>query len=106
MKKYFLIETEEEIKFGDTVDVALHKDVENGEVIVNKKVTVDGDNVDILVSLGILEECEMGEQEQEGTLHFFEEDMNSTLDEIIEILKEVSDKTDAIEKLLTAKSKK
>lgn len=105
MKKYFLVETEEEIKFGDTVDVALHKDIENGEVIVNKKVTVDEDNVDTLVSLGILEECEMG-VEQEGTIHFFEEDMNSTLDEIIDILKEVSDKTDAIEKLLTAKSKK
>jgi hypothetical protein len=58
MKKYFVVETDEAIEFGDVVNLTFFKEIEDGKVTIEKEVEFNEDSMDMLIEMGFVEERE------------------------------------------------
>jgi hypothetical protein len=65
MKKYFVVETDEAIEFGEVINLTLFKELEDGKVTVEKDVEFTEDSMDWLIEMGFVEEREIEEKEEE-----------------------------------------
>ena len=63
MKKYFVVETDEVIEFGEVVNLTLFKDIEDGKITIEKCVEFNEDSMDWLIEMGFVEEREVEEEE-------------------------------------------
>ena len=63
MKKYFIAETDEEVQFGDTIELDFTKEVKYGRIKTTKDITLNETTLPWLLKTGIIEECEMEEEE-------------------------------------------
>lgn len=66
MKKYFCIETDEQINFGDELHLTFFKETEDGKVTVEKNISFTEDTLDWMIEMGFVEERE-GEEEEDNT---------------------------------------
>lgn len=87
MKKYFCIETNEQVNFGDELHLTFFKETENGKVTVEKSITFTEDTLDQLIELGFIEEREV-EEEEDNTLEDDLLDFDKTPCEALEALEE------------------
>jgi len=87
MKKYFCIETNEQVNFGDELHLTFFKETENGKVTVEKSITFAEDTLDQLIELGFIEEREV-EEEEDNTLEDDLLDFDETPCEALEALEE------------------
>ena len=69
MKKYFCVETDEPVNFGDVLHLTFCKDVENGKVTVEKEITFTEDTLDWMIEMGFVKERD-AEDEDNDLLDF------------------------------------
>lgn len=95
MKKYFVVETDEAIEFGDVVNLTFFKGIEDGKVTIEKEVEFNEDTMDILIEMGFVEEREV---EEEDLIDLEDESCEalSTLEEDFEVLEERVDNIEGL----------
>ena len=62
MKKYFVVETDEAIEFGDVVSLTFFKETEDGKVTIEKDVEFNENSMGLLIETGFIEERETEEE--------------------------------------------
>jgi hypothetical protein len=97
MKKYFVVETDEAIEFGDVVNLTFFKEIEDGKVTIERDVEFTEDSMDRLIELGFIEEREV---EEEDLIDFEDEPCEalSALEEDFEALEERVDNIEGLTK--------
>ena len=105
MKKYFIAETDEEVQFGDTIELDFTKEVKYGRIKATKDITLNKTTLPRLLEMGIIEECEEEEEEDntiENDLLDFGDDNScealETLEEDFETLERRVDKLEGMHK--------
>ena len=96
MKKYFVVETDEAIEFGEVVSLTLFKELEDGKVTVEKDVEFNEDTIGWLIEMGFVEERE-GEKED---LIDFEDESCEALSALEEDFEALEERVDNIEGLI------
>ena len=96
MKKYFVVETDEVIEFGEMVNVAFFKELEDGKVTIEKEVEFNKDTMALLIEMGFVE----GREVEEEDLIDFEDDPCEALSALEEDLEALEERVDNIEGLL------
>ena len=96
MKKYFVVETDEVIEFGDVVSLTFFKEIEDGKVTVEKEVEFNKDTMDLLIEMGFVEEREVEEED----LIDFEDDSCEALSALEEDYEVLEERVDNIESLV------
>lgn len=98
MKKYFVVETDEAIEFGDAVNLTFFKEIEDGKVTIEKEVEFNEDTMDMLIEMGFVEE-----REEEKDLLDFEDKCQAVayLEEDLEAFEERLGNLEALYKELT-----
>ena len=99
MKKYFVVETDEAIEFGDVVNLTFFKEIEDGKVTIEKEVEFNEDSMDMLIEMGFVEE-----REEEDDLLDFEDKCQAIadLEEDLEAFEERLDNLETLYKELDA----
>lgn len=95
MKKYFCVETDEEIQFGEVITLTLYKDIKGGKVIVEKEVEFSEDTMDWLIEMGFVQERD---SEKSEILEFAEEPCD-TLANLIEDFETLEERVDKLEEV-------
>ena len=97
MKKYFVKETDEVIEFGEMVNVAFFKELEDGKVTIEKEVEFNEITMDLLIDMGFVE---VREVEEEDLIDFEDDPCEalSALEEGLEVLEERVDNLEALVK--------
>ena len=96
MKKYFVVETDEVIEFGDVVSLTFFKETENGKVTIENEVEFNKDTMDLLIKMGFVEEREVEEED----LIDFEDDPCEALSALEEDLETLEERVDSLETLV------
>ena len=96
MKKYFVVETDEAIEFGDVVNLTFFKEIEDGKVTIEKEVEFNKDTMALLIEMGFVE----GREVEEEDLIDFEDDPCEALSALEEDLEALEERVDNIEGLL------
>lgn len=93
MKKYFVKETDEEIQFGDTIQLDMTKKTKHGVHTIKDEVKFSPMILPLLLEVGIIEE-----RENEGDeLLDFEEDSCETLEALLEDFDVLEERVDKLE---------
>ena len=95
MKKYFCVETDEIVEFGDVVNLTFTKDLEDGKVTIEKGIEFTKDSMDWLIEMGFVEEREV---EKENLLDF-EDEPCEALSALEEAFKTLEEKVKLLESL-------
>jgi hypothetical protein len=96
MKKYFVVETDEAIEFGDVVNLTFFKEIEDGKVTIEKEVEFNKDTMALLIEMGFVEVREVEEED----LIDFEDDSCEALSALEEDLEALEERVDNIEGLI------
>jgi len=96
MKKYFVVETDEAIEFGDVVNLTFFKEIEDGKVTIEKEVEFNKDTMALLIEMGFVEEREVEEED----LIDFEDESCEALSDLEEDFEALEERVDNIEGLL------
>jgi len=99
MKKYFVVETDEAIEFGDVVSLTFFKETENGKVTIEKDVEFNENSMGLLIETGFIEERETEEEEDVNNdlLDFGDEIPCEALEALEEDFEALEDKVDKLE---------
>ena len=101
MKKYFCIETDEQVNFGDELHLTFFKETENGKVTVEKSTIFTEDTLDQLIGLGFIEEREVEEEDdntsENSLLDFGDEAPCEALEALEEDFEDLEDKVESLE---------
>lgn len=98
MKKYFIEGTEEELFFGDSIELDLTKNVKHGTIHHKETVTLSEDSLAWLLRTGIIEEREEEKEDDDDELLDFDCEPCETLEQLLtdfETLEERFDKLEA-----------
>ena len=96
MKKYFVVETDEAIEFGDVVNLTFFKEIEDGKVTIEKEVEFNKDTMALLIGMGFVEVREVEEED----LIDFEDDPCEALSALEEDLEALEERVDNLEALV------
>ena len=96
MKKYFVVETDEAIEFGDVVNLTFFKEIEDGKVTIEKEVEFNEITMDLLIKMGFVEEREVEEED----LIDFENESCESLSALEEDFEALEERVDNIEGLI------
>ena len=100
MKKYFIAETDEELEFGDKIQVVLTKKTKHGLHNIASEFEFSEDTIPFLLEAGVIEEQEVEEDvENDGLIDFDAEETCVALDELIEDFETLEERVDALEAL-------
>ena len=101
MKKYFCIETDEAIEFGEIINLTFFKEIEDGKITVEKDVEFTEDSKDRLIELGFVEEREVEEEEdntpENDLLDFDDETPCEALEALEEDFEALEKKVESLE---------
>ena len=114
MKKYFVVETDEAIEFGDVVNLTFFKEIEDGKVTIEKEVEFNEDTMDLLIEMGFVEEREeekdlLDFEDKCQAIAYLEEDLEAfeeRLGNLEALYKELHDFCKSREEKKTASPKK
>ena len=99
--KYFMAGTDEEVLFGDVISQTLVKDFGDGRKIRREvEFTLDEETLPHALEMGIIEEENKEELEDNDLLDFEDDDLDETLDALIETQEEQEKRMDAFEEKL------
>lgn len=95
MKKYFVEGIDEPLEYGDTVNLDLAKDSDGKGITKHATLTFTPQNKDVLIDLGIVEEREVEEKEDdteddECPLDEFTKELNTFIEATGEIINSLS----------------
>ena len=96
MKKYFVVETDEAIEFGDVVNLIFFKEIKDGKITIEKEVEFNEDTMDMLIEIGFVEEREVDEED----LIDFKDDSCEALSALEEDFEALEERVDNIEGLI------
>jgi hypothetical protein len=96
MKKYFVVETDEAIEFGEVINLTLFKEIENGKITIEKDVEFTEESKDRLIELGFVDERGV---EEEDLINFKDEPCESLVD-LEEDFEALEERVDNIEGLI------
>ena len=100
MKKYFVVETDEAIEFGDVVSLTFFKETEDGKVTIEKDVEFNENSMDLLIETGFIEERETEEEEDvNNDLLDFEDSPCETLTNLVEDFEALEERVDKLENM-------
>lgn len=113
MKKYFVRETDEPVKFGDVINLTFYKDLEDGKVTIEKEVKFSEATLDWLIEMQFVEErdaeddaplIDFSDDECDECIHDellneICEDQYEQIKKITEFLNEVTEMKESLEKL-------
>ena len=100
MKKYFVVETDEAIEFGDVVSLTFFKETENGKVTIEKDVEFNENSMGLLIETGFIEERETEEEEDANNdLLDFEDSPCETLTNLVEDFEALEERVDKLENM-------
>ena len=101
MKKYFIAETDEEIKIGETLELTFTKEVKHGRIKAKEDVTLNEITLPWLLETGIIEEREVEEEEdntsEEDLLDFGDETSCEALEALEEDFESLEEKVESLE---------
>ena len=99
MKKYFVVETDEVCEFGDVLNLAFFKELEDGKVTVEKEVKFTEDTMDWMIEMGFIQEREV-EGEKDNDLIDFGDEPCEELADLIEDFEALEERVDNMEKMI------
>ena len=99
MKKLFMTGTDEQVELGDVIAVTCEKEIEDGKVTIEKEVKLTELIVPILIEMGIIEE-DQEENEDEEELINFSEDFEGFKEAVAEDIEEINEDRIKINKRL------
>lgn len=101
MKKYFIAETDEEIKIGETLELTFTKEVKHGRIKTKEDVTLNEITLPWLLKTGIIEEREVEEEDdntsEEDLLDFGDETPCEALEAFEEDFETLEQKVESLE---------
>ena len=101
MKKYFIAETDEEIKIGETLELTFTKEGKHGRIKTKEDVTLNEITLPWLLKTGIIEEREVEEEEdntsEEDLLDFGDETPCEALEALEEDFETLEQKVESLE---------
>lgn len=101
MKKYFIAETDEELVFGDTVELDLTKKTKHGSHTIEGTVKLSELSLPLLLEIGAIEEREVEEEEdntsEEDLLDFGDETSCEALEALEEDFESLEEKVESLE---------
>ena len=84
MKKYYLVESGEEVKFGEILVLELTKEGKNSTIHKHMEVKFIPELVDILLEQGIIKEENVEKKEEDEDITFEWEEDNSALGKLLQ----------------------
>lgn len=93
MKKYFVKETDEEIQFGDTIQLDLTKKTKHGVHTVQGEIKFSPMSLPLLVEVGVIEAREVEDEEMLD----FDEEPCETLEALMEDFDTLEERVDKLE---------
>ena len=100
MKKYFITETDEEVQFGDTVEVNLSKKTKHGVHHVEGEVKVSEMSLPLLLEMEILEEREVEEDTHLDFDYFDDDQLAEAFEELHEEMDVLCEKVEKMDELV------
>jgi len=101
MKKYFVADTNEEIQTGETLQLDFTKEVKHGRIKTTQDITLNEVTIPWLLKTGIIEEREVGEEEdntsEEDLLDFSDETSCEALEALEEDFETLEEKVESLE---------
>ena len=101
MKKYFIAETDEELVFGDTVELDLTKKTKHGSHTIEGTVKFSELSLPLLLEIGAIEEREVEEEEdntsEEDLLDFGDETPCEALEALEEDFESLEERVESLE---------
>ena len=101
MKKYFITETDEEVQFGDTVEVNLSKKTKHGIHHVEGEVKVSEMSLPLLLEMEILEEREVEEDTNPDFDYFDDDQLAEAFEELHKDMDDLYEKVEKMEEIVT-----
>ena len=84
MKKYFIAGSDEELEFGDVIELDLTKETKHGTHCVESEVTFSPDILPLLLEIGAVEE-----KDEKNLIDFSDDEPCDELDEIYERIEDI-----------------
>jgi hypothetical protein len=84
MKKYFIAGSDEELEFGDVIELDLTKETKHGTHCVGSEVTFSPDILPLLLEIGAVEE-----KDEKNLIDFSEDEHSDELDELYERIEDI-----------------
>ena len=84
MKKYFIAGSDEELEFGDVIELDLTKETKHGTHCVESKVTFSPDILPLLLEIGAVEE-----KDEKNLIDFSDDEPCDDLDELYERIEDI-----------------
>ena len=101
MKKYFIAETDEELVFGDTIQLDLTKKTKHGQHTIEGEIKLSELSLPLLLELGVIEEREVEEEEdntsEEDLLDFGDETPCEALEALEEDFEALEERVESLE---------
>ena len=104
MKKYFVKETDEEVLFGDIINMNFSKELEDGRVTIEKEFKFSSSLVEALESLGLVEEkdCLIDFSDEKKDSELEEEDEEQDFYDLEEAIQDLIDDQEYLEEKIAA----
>ena len=99
MKKYFIADTDEELKFGDEIEVQFTKNTKHGIHVVDTKFAFCEDLIPLLIEMEAIEERDEEDEENNDLMDFDAGETCEALDELIEDFEALEERIDTLENL-------
>lgn len=103
MKRYFIAETDEELVFGDTIQLDLTKKTKHGQHTIEGEIMFSELSLPLLLEIGAVEEREVEEEEdntpENDLLDFGEESPCETLEALEEDFEALEKRVDKLENM-------
>ena len=101
MKKYFIAETDEELVFGDTIQLDLTKKTKHGQHTIEGEIKLSELSLPLLLELGVVEEREVEKDEdntsEEDLLDFGDETPCEALEALEEDFEALEERVESLE---------
>ena len=101
MKKYFIAETDEELVFGDTIQLNLTKKAKHGQHTIEEEIKLSELSLPLLLELGVVEEHEVEEEEdntpEDNLIDFGDETPCEALEALEEDFEKLEEKVEYLE---------
>lgn len=103
MKKYFISETDEELVFGDTIELDLTKKTKHGSHTIEGAIEFSELSLPLLLEIGAVEEREVDEEEvdtpENDLLDFGEDTPCNILEALVEDFEALEKRVDKLENI-------
>ena len=95
MKKYFIAGSDEELEFGDVIELDLTKETKHGTHCVESEVTFSPDILPLLLEIGAVEE-----KDEKNLIDFSDDEPCDELDGLYERIEDIEEQDEMLEEMM------